>query len=36
MGFIKANSKISLITSAIFAVLLALCGYGCYPALLHR
>jgi uncharacterized membrane protein (UPF0136 family) len=25
MGFIKAKSKISLITSAIFAVLLALC-----------
>jgi uncharacterized membrane protein (UPF0136 family) len=28
MGFIKANSKISLITSAIFALLLALCATG--------
>jgi uncharacterized membrane protein (UPF0136 family) len=26
MGFIKAKSKISLITSALFAVLLALCA----------
>ncbi len=26
MGFVKAKSKISLITSAIFAVLLALCA----------
>ena len=28
MGFIKAKSRISLITSAIFAVLLALCATG--------
>jgi uncharacterized membrane protein (UPF0136 family) len=28
MGLIKAGSKISLITSAIFAVLLALCALG--------
>lgn len=28
MGFIKAGSKISLIVSAIFAVLLALCALG--------
>jgi uncharacterized membrane protein (UPF0136 family) len=28
MGFIKAKSKISLITSSIFAVLLALCNTG--------
>jgi uncharacterized membrane protein (UPF0136 family) len=28
MGFIKANSKISLITSALFAALLALCATG--------
>jgi uncharacterized membrane protein (UPF0136 family) len=28
MGFIKAKSKISLITSAIFAALLALCALG--------
>ena len=28
MGFIKAKSKISLITSSIFAVLLALCATG--------
>ncbi|HEY3861178.1 MAG TPA: TMEM14 family protein [Verrucomicrobiae bacterium] len=28
MGFIKANSKISLITSSIFAALLALCALG--------
>jgi uncharacterized membrane protein (UPF0136 family) len=28
MGFIKAKSKISLITSALFAVLLALCATG--------
>ena len=28
MGFIKAKSKISLITSAIFAALLALCATG--------
>ena len=28
MGFIKAKSTISLVTSAIFAVLLALCATG--------
>jgi uncharacterized membrane protein (UPF0136 family) len=28
MGFLKANSKISLVTSALFAVLLALCAMG--------
>jgi len=28
MGFIKAKSRISLITSALFAVLLALCATG--------
>lgn len=28
MGFIKAKSKISLVTSAIFAALLALCAVG--------
>jgi uncharacterized membrane protein (UPF0136 family) len=28
MGFIKAKSKISLITSALFAALLALCATG--------
>ena len=28
MGFIKAKSMISLVTSAIFAVLLALCATG--------
>ena len=28
MGLIKAGSKVSLITSAIFAVLLALCALG--------
>jgi len=28
MGFIKAKSRISLVTSAIFAVLLALCATG--------
>jgi uncharacterized membrane protein (UPF0136 family) len=28
MGFIKAKSKISLITSALFGVLLALCATG--------
>ena len=28
MGFIKAKSTISLVTSAIFAVLLALCAAG--------
>jgi uncharacterized membrane protein (UPF0136 family) len=28
MGFIKAKSKISLVTSALFAVLLALCVTG--------
>jgi uncharacterized membrane protein (UPF0136 family) len=28
MGFIKAKSKISLITSSIFAALLALCALG--------
>ena len=28
MGFIKAKSKVSLITSALFAVLLALCALG--------
>jgi uncharacterized membrane protein (UPF0136 family) len=28
MGFVKAGSKISLITSSIFAVLLALCALG--------
>jgi uncharacterized membrane protein (UPF0136 family) len=28
MGFIKAKSKISLITSSIFAALLALCNMG--------
>jgi uncharacterized membrane protein (UPF0136 family) len=28
MGFVKAGSKISLITSAIFALLLALCVRG--------
>jgi uncharacterized membrane protein (UPF0136 family) len=28
MGFIKAKSKISLVTASIFAVLLALCALG--------
>ena len=28
MGLIKAGSKISLITSAIFALLLAFCGFS--------
>jgi uncharacterized membrane protein (UPF0136 family) len=28
MGFIKAKSKISLITATVFAVLLALCALG--------
>jgi uncharacterized membrane protein (UPF0136 family) len=28
MGFVKAGSKISLITSSIFAILLALCVLG--------
>jgi uncharacterized membrane protein (UPF0136 family) len=28
MGLIKAGSKVSLITSAVFAVLLALCALG--------
>ncbi|HEX4121468.1 MAG TPA: TMEM14 family protein [Verrucomicrobiae bacterium] len=28
MGFVKAGSKISLVTSAVFAVLLALCALG--------
>jgi uncharacterized membrane protein (UPF0136 family) len=28
MGLVKAGSKISLITSSIFALLLALCGLG--------
>lgn len=28
MGFIKAKSKVSLITSALFAALLALCATG--------
>jgi uncharacterized membrane protein (UPF0136 family) len=31
MGFIKAGSKISLITSAIFATLLALCATNVIP-----
>ncbi|HEY3912908.1 MAG TPA: TMEM14 family protein [Verrucomicrobiae bacterium] len=30
MGFIKAKSKISLITSSLFAVLLALCALGIF------
>jgi uncharacterized membrane protein (UPF0136 family) len=30
MGFIKAKSKISLITSSVFAVLLALCALGIF------
>jgi uncharacterized membrane protein (UPF0136 family) len=30
MGFVKAGSKISLITSSIFAVLLALCALGIF------
>lgn len=31
MGLVKAGSKISLITSAIFALLLALCALGIIP-----
>ncbi len=32
MGFLKAGSKVSLITSSIFAVLLALCARNVLPA----
>ncbi len=31
MGYLKAGSKVSLITSTIFAVALAVCGYAPVP-----
>lgn len=31
MGFLKAGSKVSLISSAVFAVALALCALGVIP-----
>ena len=31
MGFVKAGSKVSLISSVGFAVALAICGYGPVP-----
>lgn len=34
MGFVKAGSKVSLITSSIFAALLALCALGVIKSML--